>query len=125
MAVADEGDCYVNALQQTNGVNAAENEAAFVEGLGPLGRGANADCREWMPNRSKERRLFRQSATVGNHGESVHLETVVVMETEGLMLDDTSVELESTSLQALTAARVAAIEDRHIVLLRHLVDCRE
>jgi len=36
-AVADEGDGDVNALEKADGVDAAEDEAAFVQGFGALG----------------------------------------------------------------------------------------
>lgn len=47
-AVADKGDGHVDALQQAFGVDAAQHEAALVEGLGALSGGADADSRERM-----------------------------------------------------------------------------
>ena len=44
------------------------------------------------------------------------------MEAQRLMLNDTLVELKAAMLQTLAAARMAGVEDRHIVLFRHLVD---
>ena len=44
------------------------------------------------------------------------------MEAQGFVLDDARVKLEAAGLQALAAARMATVEDGHIVLLGHLVD---
>lgn len=38
------------------------------------------------------------------------------------MLDDTRVELETTGRQSVAAARVAAVENRHVVFLGQFVD---
>lgn len=38
------------------------------------------------------------------------------------MLDDAWVQLEARSGETVTAARMATIEDRHIILLSHSVD---
>ena len=121
-AVADEGDGDVNALQQALGVDAAEDEAAFVEGFGALGAGADANGRERMADAGEERGLLRQRTTIRHHCEGIHLQAIVVVETQWLVLDDAAVKLEAAGLQTLTGARVAGVQDRHIVLLRHLVD---
>lgn len=48
------------------------------------------------------------------------------MEAEGFLADDARVELEACGLKALAAARMAAVEDRHVVFLCHLVySCEE
>ena len=48
------------------------------------------------------------------------------METERFVLNDAAVELETALLKTLAAARVAGIENRHVVFLRHFVDgCKE
>ena len=38
------------------------------------------------------------------------------------MLDNSCIKFESTGGQAVTAAGMAAVEDRHVVLLCHFVD---
>lgn len=48
-----------------------------------------------MTYRGEETALFGEGATITYYGEGVHLETVVVVEAEGLVLDDTWVELEA------------------------------
>ncbi len=75
-----------------------------------------------MADAREEAALLGQGAGVGHHAEGVHLEAIIVVEAEGLVLDDAPIELEAAGLQALAAARVAAVEDGHIVLLGHLVD---
>ena len=121
-AVADEGDGDVHALQEAFGVDAGEDEAALVEGLGALGAGADADGREGMANGGEEGRFLRQGAAVADHTEGVHLQAVVVVEAEGFVLDDAGVEFEAGGFEALAGAWVAGVQDWHVVLLRHLVD---
>ena len=53
-AVADEGDGDVDTLEKADGVDAAEHEAAFVQGLGALGRCTDADGRERMADAREE-----------------------------------------------------------------------
>ena len=38
------------------------------------------------------------------------------------MLDDTRIELETTGCQSVAAARMAAVENRHVVFLCQFVD---
>lgn len=54
MGVADEGDGGVDGLEEPLGVDAGEDETAFVECLGTLGAGADADGRERMAYRGEE-----------------------------------------------------------------------
>ena len=44
------------------------------------------------------------------------------MEAQRLMLDDTLVQLEATLLQTFPAARVAGIENRHIIFFGHFIN---
>ena len=48
MPVADKGDGGVDGLEKAFGVDAGEDEATFVEGLGAFGAGADADGWERM-----------------------------------------------------------------------------
>ena len=91
----------VHGLQQRALVDAGQDEAALVEGLGPLGRGPDAHGRERVSHALEEAALLRQRAAVAHHREGVHLETVVVMEAEGLMPDDPPVKPEAARLKAL------------------------
>ena len=94
-AVADEGDGDVDALEKADGVDAAEDEASFVEGFGTLCAGADTNCGEGMANRSEETAFLGQCARIRYYSEGVHLETVIVVEAKRLVLYDTTIELES------------------------------
>ena len=94
-AVADEGDGDIDALEKADGVDAAEHEAALVQGLGALGRCTDADGREGMADAREEGGLLGQGAAIAHHRKRVHLQAVVIMEAEGLVLDDARVELEA------------------------------
>ena len=48
-----------------------------------------------MTDAGEEGGFFGKGSAIADDGEGVHLETVVVVEAEGLMLDDTWVELEA------------------------------
>ena len=54
-AVAAEFDRGVHRLEQALGVNAGDDEVSLVYSLRTLSAGANADSRERMPYRGKER----------------------------------------------------------------------
>lgn len=118
----NEFHSHSNALKEALGINSAEDEAAFVQGFRTLGRGTDADGREWMAYAGEEAGFLRKGAGVRDHAESVHLKTVVVMEAERLVLDDTPVKLEAAGLKTLSGSWMAAVEDWHIILLSHFVD---
>ncbi len=48
-----------------------------------------------MADAGEERGFFGKGSAIADNGEGVHLETVVVVEAEGIVLDDTRVELEA------------------------------
>ena len=121
-AVLDEAYGHLYALQQALGIDAAQDKAAFVQGFGALGAGADAHGGERVPDAGEEAALLGQGAGVGDHTVGVHLQAVVVVEAQGLVLDDSCIQLESALLKALAAAGVAAVEDGHVVALGHLVD---
>ena len=125
VAVLVHGHRRVHRLQQTHRVDAREDEVALVQRFGALRAGADAHRRERMAHAGEETALLRQRARIAHHTKGVHLQAVVVVEAQRLVLDHAPVELEAALLQPLPAARVAGVEDRHIVLLRHLVDRRE
>lgn len=54
MAITDKADGQIDALKEAFGVDAAEDEAALIEGLGTLCAGAYAHGRERMADRSEE-----------------------------------------------------------------------
>lgn len=106
-------------------IDARQDKAAFVQRLGALRGGADAYRRERVPHAGEETALLGQSAAVTDHGEGVHLQAVVVVEAQGLMLDHPLVQLESGLLQPLFAPGMAAVQHGHIILLRHFVDGRK
>lgn len=48
-----------------------------------------------MADAGEERGFLGKGSAIADDGEGVHLEAVVVVKAEGLMLDDTRVELEA------------------------------
>ena len=94
-AIADKGDGGVDGLEEAECVYAAEDEAAFIEGFGTFGAGADADGWERVADRGEETGLFREGAAIAYYCEGVHLKTVVVVEAEGLVLDYSAVQLEA------------------------------
>ena len=120
-----ELDGGVDRLQQAALADACQREAGLVKRLGALGGGADAHRRERMPYAREEAGLLGQGAGVGHHGEGVHLQAVVVVEAHGFVHAHALVELEASGLQALAGARMAGVQDRHVVLLGQRVDRRE
>ena len=112
----------MDCLQQPLLGDAGKREARLVQCLRALGRGADAHCRERVADRGEEAGLLGQGTGVGNHREGVHLQAVVVMEAHGLVHAHARVQLEAGGLQALAGARVAGVQDRHVVLLGERVD---
>ena len=112
----------MDGLKQAALADTGEREARLVQGLGALGGGADAHRRERMPDRGEEARLLGQRAGVRHHREGVHLQAVVVVEAHGLVHAHAGVQLEAGGLQALSGARVAGVQDRHVVPLRQGVD---
>ena len=112
----------MDRLQQALLGDSGEREARLVQGLGALGGGADAHCRERSADAREEAGLLWQGAGVRHHREGVHLQAVVVVEAHGLVHAHTGVQLEAGGLQALAGARVAGVQDRHVVPLRQRVD---
>ena len=117
-----ELDGGVDGLQQAALADAGEREARLVQRLGALGGGADAHRGERAADAREEAGLLGQGAGVGHHGEGVHLQAVVVVEAHGLVHAHARVQLEAGGLQALAGARVAGVQDRHVVLLGQRVD---
>ena len=68
-----------------------------------------------MTNGQIEAALLGQSAGVGDDCQSVHLQLVVVVETQRLVDTDTRVQLEAALFQTVLAAGMAGVQDGHIV----------
>lgn len=109
-------------LEQAALADAGQREAGLVQRLGALGGGADANRRERAADAREEAGLLGQGAGVRHHREGVHLQAVVVVEAHGLVHAHPRVELEAGGLQALAGARVAGVQDRHVVLLGERVD---
>ncbi len=75
-----------------------------------------------MPDRGEEGGFLGKRAGIRHDACGVHLQTVVIVESEGFVLNHTAVELESGGFEAFPASRVAGIQDRHIVSFRHPID---
>ena len=84
------GDGGVHSQKEVLLVDAGEDETGLVQGLRPFGRGADIHGRERMPDASEEGRFFKQGARVTHHRKGVHQEAIVVVEAEGIELDQTS-----------------------------------
>lgn len=112
----------MDRLEQAALADAGQREARLVQRLGALGGGADAHRRERVPDAREEAGLLGQGAGVGDNREGVHLQAVVVVEAHGLVHAHARVQLEAGGLQALAGARVAGVQDRHVVFLRERVD---
>ncbi len=60
VAVAVHLDGYVHGLEERGFVDAGEDEVAFVEGFGALGRGADAHGGDGFADAQEEARFFRE-----------------------------------------------------------------
>ena len=75
-----------------------------------------------MADTREEGTFFGERAAVAYDGEGVHLQAVVIVEAERFVLNHALVELEAACGKAVAAARVATVQNRHVVLFGHLVD---
>ena len=112
----------MDGLEQAPLGDAGEREAGLVQRLGALGGGADTHRWERAADAREEAGLLGQGAGVGDHGEGVHLQAVVVVEPHRLVHAHARVQLEAGGLQALAGARVAGVQDRHVVFLGQRVD---
>ena len=93
VAILNQLNGYIYALEQALGVDTAQYEASFVECLRPLGASADAHGRERMTNARKERALLWQCAAIAHHCKGIHLQAVVIVEAERLVLNDALINL--------------------------------
>lgn len=92
--VTAELDGSINGLEQGFLVDTSNDEVTLVDGLGSLSRGTDADGGEGVADAGEERGFLGKSSAIADDGEGVHLKAVVVVEAEGLMLNDARVKLE-------------------------------
>ena len=85
----------IYSLKQGFAINAGKDKDTLVKSLGTLRTGTDAYSRERMPHRSEETALLRQGTAVTHNGIGVHLQAVVVVETERFMLNHTSVKCKA------------------------------
>ena len=71
---------YIYGLEHFLLGDSGQDEAAFIQGFGSLGAGADADSRERLSYGSKEGAFFWQCTGIGDHGEGVHLQIFVIIE---------------------------------------------
>ena len=64
-----------------------EHEAAFVQRFWALRRGADAHRRERMSHAREEAAFLRQCTRIRYYSKGVHLQAVVIMEAQLLMLN--------------------------------------
>ena len=122
VAVGVHRDGGVDGLQEGLFVDAGDEEACLVKRFGAFRAGANADCRERVTDACEEGAFFGERAAVAHDGECVHLQAIVIVESERFVLNHALVELEARGGKTVTAARVAAVQNRHVVLFGHFVD---
>lgn len=77
----------IYSLQQAFFVNACEHKAAFVQRFRALRRSTDAHCRERMPHTGEEAAFLRQCTGIRYYSKGVHLQAVVIMEAQRLMLN--------------------------------------
>ena len=87
--------CEIDTLEESLSVDARENEAAFVECFGTLGRGTDADGCKRMTYGGEETAFLWKCTRVRNDRKGIHLETVVVMEAKRLLNLYARIELEA------------------------------
>ena len=112
----------VDCLKQAFRVDAGEDEACLIKCFGTFCGGADADGGERVSDRGKERGFLWKRARIGHDTSGVHLEAVIIVKSERFVLDHAAVEFETGEFEAFSASGVAGIEDRHVVLFRHLID---
>ena len=77
----------VYSLQQAFFVNACEHEAALIQRFRALRRGSDAHRREGMSHAREEAAFLRQCTGIRYYSKGVHLQAVVIMEAQRLMLN--------------------------------------
>ena len=113
---------HIGGVEKFPGCNASQDKVACFQSLGALGGGADAHSSDGMTDGQIEAALLGQSAGVGDDCQSIHLQLVIVVAAPRLVDPDTRVQLEAALLQTMLAARMAGVQDGHIVLFCQSVD---
>lgn len=77
----------VYSLQQAFFVNACKHKAALIQRFWTLRRGADAHRRERMSHAREEAAFLRQCTRIRYYSKGVHLQAVVIMEAQRLILN--------------------------------------
>ena len=115
----------VHRLEQPLLVDAGQNETSLVQSLWTLSGGADTYGGEGVSHAGEEAGLFGEGATVRDNCESVHLEAVIVVEAQGLMLDHTLVQPKARRFQSFPAAGMAGVQNGHVIFFCHFVNSLE
>ena len=115
-AVRLHGTAKLNGLDDVLLADAADHDGTFIEYFRTLGAGADQYAGE-----AEHGAFFGECAAVGEDTESIHLQVVVVEESERAQLADQWMELEAALLDLLPAAGMCGIDDRQLVAFRDLV----
>ena len=81
IAVTAETYGSLYSLQQTIGIDAGNDKTTLIEGLWPLSTRADTHSWERMAYTGKETAFLWESSTVAHYGKSIHLQTIIVVET--------------------------------------------
>lgn len=117
VAVALHPDGHLDGLDNGVGGDGADYEHAAVDGLLPLGRCAHRNRRE-----VEYGALFGKGAAVAHHAEGIHLQFVVVKESERFVKHHVPVKTELPLFDRLAGTWMTGIDDRHSVGLGEPVD---
>lgn len=112
----------IDRLEEGVSIDSRQDEASLVKGFRALGRSTDADSGEWMTYTVEEAALFRECTGVGNHSEGIHLQAVIIMEPQWLMLNHQWIQRKVCRFEALLASGMAGVENRHLVLFCQPVD---
>ena len=91
----------VYSLQQAFFVNACKHKAALIQRFWELRRGADAHRRECMADACEEAAFLRQCTRIRYYSKGVHLQAVVIMEAQRLMLNYALVQFKATGARRL------------------------
>ena len=95
VAILTKRNGGIYRLEQRCCINTGNDKIALVYGLGTFRGGSDTDRRERMAYTREEAALLRKCSAVTDNCKGIHLQTIVVMKAQWLMLHDTAIQLES------------------------------
>ena len=84
------------------GTDIAFYKASFIQRFGAFRRSPDANCRERFPYTRKERTFFGKSTTIGYYRKGVHLQFIVVVESQRLVAYYPAIKLKSTLVKTIS-----------------------